>query len=262
MGESPTSVDSPSSSSEVEKFGITDGALFVGDDLRVDLWVKPAGGEPQSIMIRSIDKAGVINSTFLHVEGDQVRRIPTFGSGIELSSETKVDAAPKQISWNSGAANSSTAKREKRILIKRSFEIAGVAVVAAIVAMMAFGAIQLRTVLTGSMIPAIYPGDIVVAAAPQWNTPEIGKVAIYHARDLEGRAVTSWAHRIIGGDATNGFTMKGDANATPDIGNPKIPDIEGVVLFTIPRVGHYLNPFTIGLLVVGITLITWVKRRW
>ena len=56
--------------------------------------------------------------------------------------------------------------------------------------------------------------------------------------------------------------MKGDANATPDIGHPKIPDIEGVVLFTIPKVGHYLNPFTIGLLIVGATLISWVKRRW
>lgn len=262
MGESPTSVDSPSSSREVEKFGITDGALFVGDDLHVDLWVKPAGTEPQSIMIRSIDKAGVINSTFLHIEGDQIRRIPTFGSGIELSSETKIEATPKQISWTSESSSKTTQVAEKRILVKRAFEVVGVALVAAVIAMMAFGAIQIRTVLTGSMIPAIYPGDIVVAAAPQWNSPKIGKVAIYHARDLQGRAVTSWAHRIIGGDTTDGFTMKGDANATPDIGHPKIPDIEGVVLFTIPKVGHYLNPFTIGLLIVGATLISWVKRRW
>ena len=262
MDESNSSLDSLPSSRELEEYGLTSGAIYVGDDLKIDLWVRTSGAEPQSIMIRSIDPQGVINSTFMHIEGEQVRRIPTFGNGIELANESKAQEPPKQLAWNSENGSRIPIDKEQRIILRRTLEVFGVAVVAAVVAMLAFGAIQLRTVLTGSMIPAIKPGDIVVAAAPQWNSPQVGKVAIYNARDLQGRAVASWAHRIVGGDAIEGFTMKGDANATEDVNHPKLADIQGVVLFKIPTVGHYLNPFTVGLGIIGICVITWVKRRW
>jgi len=265
MDESTTPVDSSSSSLEVEKYDITANAIYVGDDLHIDLWVKTAGTHPQSIMIRSIDGEGNMRSSFMHVDGEEVRRVPTFGSGVELALEASRPLKPKELTWtpDKSARTKKVPKQVKtRSPLKFIMEIIGVTLMAAIVAMMAFGAIQLRTVLTGSMVPAIHPGDIVVAVLPQWDAPKVGKVAIYHARDLQGNAVSSWAHRIIGGDATDGFTFKGDANPAPDLNHPKLNDIEGVMLFKVPAAGKYLNPFTVGLCIVGIALITWAKRRW
>ena len=276
MDESTTPVDSSSStlrtsdSVAIEKYDITANAIYVGDDLHVDVWVKTAGSHPQSIMIRSIDGEGNMRSSFMHIDGEEVRRVPTFGSGIELALESPKKLKPKELTWTPDKtsrvrkAPESLNKRNSvvRSPLKFALEIFGVVVVATIVAMMAFGAVQLRTVLTGSMIPAIRPGDIVVAAAPQWDTPAVGKVAIYHARDLQGKVVSSWAHRIIGGNAKVGFTFKGDANPAPDLNHPRLNDIEGVMLFKIPAIGKYLNPFTVGLFVCGIALLTWAKRRW
>jgi hypothetical protein len=251
MDESTTPVDSSSStlrtsdSLAIEKYDITANAVYVGDDLHVDVWVKTAGNHPQSIMIRSIDGEGNMRSSFMHIDGEEVRRVPTFGSGIELALESPKKLKPKELTWTpdktsrvrktSDGHNRQSSKL--RSPLKFALEIIGVVVVATIIAMMAFGAIQLRTVLTGSMIPAIRPGDIVVAAAPQWDTPAIG-------------------------NAKDGFTFKGDANPAPDLNHPKLNDIEGVMLFKIPAIGKYLNPFTVGLFVCGIALLTWAKRRW
>jgi signal peptidase I len=265
MDESTTPVDSSSSSLELEKYDITANAIYVGDDLHIDLWVKTAGTHPQSIMIRSIDSDGNMRSSFMHVNGEEVRRVPTFGSGVELALEATRPLKPKELTWTpdkSARVKKATKKAKSRSPLTFIMEIIGVSVIAAVVAMMAFGAIQLRTVLTGSMVPFLKPGDVVVAVAPQWLAPSVGKVAIYHARDLQGNAVSSWAHRIIGGNAKDGFTFKGDANPAPDLNHPKMNDIEGVMLFKLPAVGKYLNPFTVGLCIAGIALITWAKRRW
>jgi signal peptidase len=104
------------------------------------------------------------------------------------------------------------------------------------------GLIDSRVVLTGSMQPAINPGDIVVSTSPNLISPKIGDVVIYTGKKFDGTEVTSFAHRIIAGDAVNGFTVKGDNNPDPDVQKPKMADIEGVVLFTAPMVGKLLTP--------------------
>jgi len=248
---------------EIEKYDITTNAIYVGDDLHLDLWIKTAGAHPQSIMIRSIDENGHMRSSFMHISGEEVRRVPTFGTGIELALESPQQFAPKELTWKAEKpAKKKRTVSNTRSPLKFALEIFGVTVATALIAMMAFGALQLRTVLTGSMVPSLKPGDIVVAVAPQWVAPNVGDVAIYHARDLQGNAVSSWAHRIIAGNATEGYTFKGDANPAADLNHPKIKDIEGVMLFKVPALGKYLNPFTVGLCIAGIALITWAKRRW
>jgi signal peptidase I len=265
MDESTDSVGLSSSSLEIEKYDLTANSIYVGDDLHIDLWIKTAGSHPQSIMIRSIDGNGTVRSSFMHIEGEEVRRVPTFGIGVELAEEPKQKAAPKELTWSPERKRETrrdSGRGLNRSPLKIATEILGVSLVAAIVAMLAFGAIQIRTILTGSMVPFLKPGDIVVAAAPQWDAPAIGKVAIYQARDLQGNAVSHWAHRIVGGNATDGFIFKGDANPAPDLNHPKLNDIDGVMLFKVPAMGKYLNPYTVGLLIAGIALLSWAKRRW
>lgn len=104
------------------------------------------------------------------------------------------------------------------------------------------GFIKSQVVLTGSMSPAINPGDLVISTSPDRIKPKIGDVVVYSGKRFDGTKVASFAHRIIGGNASSGFVVKGDNNPDADTQKPVLTDIEGVVLLTIPFVGKLLNP--------------------
>ena len=72
--------------------------------------------------------------------------------------------------------------------------------------------------------------------------PKVGDVVAYTGRRFDGTEVGTFTHRIIGGDAVNGFIMKGDNNPSPDVQRPKVVDVRGVVVFKLPFIGKILNP--------------------
>jgi signal peptidase I len=120
------------------------------------------------------------------------------------------------------------------------------------------GYVKARVVLTDSMAPSIRAGDIVLLDPTTHAVPKIGDVAAYTGRRFDGTEVGIFTHRIIGGDAVNGFIMKGDNNPSPDVQRPKISDVSGVVVFKLPFIGKVLNPKTLFILVpivFGIWLI-------
>jgi signal peptidase I len=120
------------------------------------------------------------------------------------------------------------------------------------------GYVKARVVLTDSMAPSIRSGDIVLLDPTTHSVPKIGDVAAYTGRRFDGSEVGVFTHRIIGGDAVNGFIMKGDNNPTPDVQRPKVADVSGVVVFKLPFIGKVLNPKTLFILVpvvFGIWLI-------
>jgi signal peptidase I len=120
------------------------------------------------------------------------------------------------------------------------------------------GYVKARVVLTDSMAPTIKAGDIVLLDPTTHSVPKIGDVAAYTGRRFDGTEVGIFTHRIIGGDAVNGFIMKGDNNPSPDIQRPKIADVSGVVVFKLPFIGKVLNPrmlFILVPVVFGIWLI-------
>lgn len=96
-------------------------------------------------------------------------------------------------------------------------------------------------ILTGSMEPAIKPGDMIVTINDKYVQPKINDVVIYEGKRLSGEVVAPFAHRIIGGSEANGWILKGDANPAPDIQKPTSVDILGVVIATIPNAGNILN---------------------
>jgi signal peptidase len=104
------------------------------------------------------------------------------------------------------------------------------------------GYVKARVVLTGSMAPSIKSGDIVILIPTKHREPKIGDVVAYTGRRFDGSAVGVFTHRIIAGDAATGFTVKGDANPSPDVQKPKLTDISGIVFFAIPFIGHFLTP--------------------
>jgi len=84
---------------------------------------------------------------------------------------------------------------------------------------------QARVVLTDSMSPHIVTG-----------------------KKFDGTPVASFTHRVIGGDQTSGFVVKGDKNESPDVQKPVLNEIEAVMLFTIPSLGLLLTPQSLTLL--------------
>lgn len=111
------------------------------------------------------------------------------------------------------------------------------------------GFVKARVVLTGSMAPSINSGDIVLLVPTKHLEPKINDVVAYTGRRFDGSSVGTFTHRILDGDAQNGFLVKGDANPAPDVQKPKLADISGVVVFTIPFIGQFLTPKALLILV-------------
>jgi signal peptidase I len=235
--------------------------VYLRNELDVDLWFKGDTSDVQSVLIRATTPDGVTRSSFMHIDG-AVQQIPVFNN-----------ADPLTISETHGANQAESSHRKTREFTwtpqrKRdgSFTSRAMKIAAAVVALVFFasaltGFMQLRVVLTGSMKPAINPGDLVIAIKPSAVKPHVGKVVLYSARDLQGNAVTVWSHRIIAGNSKKGFIIKGDANSQPDIGTIPITDIQSVVILRVPFIGHLFNIYSLLMIFGGLMLISMASSR-
>ncbi|MFP3915703.1 MAG: signal peptidase I [Actinomycetota bacterium] len=121
-----------------------------------------------------------------------------------------------------------------------------------------------RTVVTGSMRPAIHPGDVVLAAPPD-GPPEVGEVVLF--RDpLEGdRDVV---HRVVGFTADGEMVTRGDANNGVDPWTLSTLDLSGRVVFQVPRVGFVVDAMSskagivIFLVVPSLAIMAAETRVW
>jgi len=222
-------------------------------DLDIDLWFRGKVDKPQSVLIRSTTPDGVTKTSFMHINGT-VEHIPVFDNQDPLVLQEKKESRVRDFSW--------TPDKPQRVGTGRFIAKATAGLLALIFfACLITGLAQMRVVLTGSMQPAINPGDMVIAVSKDYVAPHVGKVVLYSARDLQGNAVTVWSHRIIAGNATKGFTIKGDANSQPDIGVIPLRDIQSVVILRIPFVGHIFNIYSLILIFSGLTLLSIVSSR-
>jgi signal peptidase len=125
---------------------------------------------------------------------------------------------------------------------------------------------QALTVLTGSMRPAIAPGQVVLTAAVPVSTVRPGEVITF-ARP--GRAGTT-THRVVsvvpaaGGHLT--VTTKGDANPGPETWRIADTGTVGRVRAVLPAVGGTLALFVAGparpYFVGGVTALAAVLVLW
>ncbi len=90
-------------------------------------------------------------------------------------------------------------------------------------------------VTTGSMIPAIMPGDIVFVTPK--SSYSVHDIITFKSND--GHTIT---HRIIEKRASTetSFTTKGDNNKTPDTEGLPQKSIIGKVRYTVPKIGRLL----------------------
>jgi signal peptidase I len=220
--------------------------LFV-EDSDLDVWVEGEADTPDSKVLLTISNLNGAKTVLI-----------TPSTIAESQAKYFVEAPPERVV---------TKSQERVRKIQTTLRFTGYlfsALILTFAALSTTGAVKARVVLTGSMSPAINPGDIVLLASTSRIAPEVGEVATYTARRFSGEEVGLFTHRIIGGDSTNGFTMKGDANPTPDTQRPKIADIEGVVFFVVPFLGYLFSARTLMILIpllVGLWFIADALRN-
>jgi len=112
------------------------------------------------------------------------------------------------------------------------------------------GFMTLHVVASGSMVPRLNVGDVVIAISDEFSPPAMGEVVIFKGTKLSGEAIGPFAHRIVGGDAEAGWVTKGDANESDDSFRSTSVEIMGKVLVSIPSLGLLLEPRAL-LLVLG-----------
>jgi signal peptidase len=150
--------------------------------------------------------------------------------------------------------------KKTTVLVTKTFSIIILFMLAASSLLITTHVVQAKIVLTESMQPVINPGDLLVSVSPGLISPQTGKVVIYTGKKFDGTVVASFAHRVIGGNEKSGYIVKGDANDQADVQRPTLSEIEGVVLFNVPKIGLLLNPKTISLLLVFLLGIWFVAE--
>ncbi len=91
------------------------------------------------------------------------------------------------------------------------------------------------TVLSGSMEPKFYPGDIVITKHKNKTDIKLNDIVTY--KDSEGVVIT---HRIIK-ETPEGYITKGDNNNVEDAEILTKDNIIGEVKFSIPKIGYLIN---------------------
>jgi len=113
-----------------------------------------------------------------------------------------------------------------------------------------------------SMEPLYHTGDLVVVA--EASSYHVGEIVAYHG-DLDGHLVV--LHRIVGGNASSGFLMKGDNNHSIDPIHPKASQVIGRAVLHIPKVGIFLQSpelralLALVIVVVLVSLLMEPRRR-
>lgn len=118
-----------------------------------------------------------------------------------------------------------------RRLAWNGLEVLGILLVAGLVVGQVVGTpILFGYVETGSMAPAIEPGDGFVAIPSALaGSPAVGDVVTYRAEELDGGGLTT--HRIVG-TTDRGYVTQGDANpfTDQDGGEPPVKDAQIVAV--------------------------------
>lgn len=106
------------------------------------------------------------------------------------------------------------------------------------------------TVAGTSMEPRMHTGDVVLVH--RQDAYAVGDVVAYripHGQAGAGRVVI---HRIVGGNARDGFVMRGDNRDSDDMWRPRPADVVGKQEARVPAVGlaarMILTPVGLGLL--------------
>jgi len=128
----------------------------------------------------------------------------------------------------------------------------------------ALGASPVYVVVSGSMIPTLEIGDLVIAQSVPYSSIHVGQVIIYARPDsLGGCAGENIVHRVVAitsqGLITQGDNRKTNPNPDEPYDWPPVPAacVKGVVVLAVPYLGliSMLVPYPWNYALVGMILI-------
>ncbi len=89
-----------------------------------------------------------------------------------------------------------------------------------------------------SMLPTYETGDLVILRTA--TSYRAGEVVAYRVPTGELGAGRIVIHRIVGGDGTTGFVVKGDHNPAVDPWQPRLAEVVGTAWVAIPGFGAWI----------------------
>ncbi|MFD7286918.1 signal peptidase I [Streptomyces sp. NPDC059863] len=89
-------------------------------------------------------------------------------------------------------------------------------------------------VQSGSMRPALAPGDVVLYQPPHGRTPAVGQIVLTQDPTRPNRLLTHRVHQVR---PNNDLITKGDANAAPDSTPVRPSALKGVARLRVPWIG-------------------------
>ena len=105
-----------------------------------------------------------------------------------------------------------------------------------------------------SMEPVLHGSDLAVTR--KQDSYAIGDIVAFRVPKGEPAEGGMVIHRIVGGNAEEGFVMQGDNKNAPDLWRPTADDVVGRMWFRVPRAGLFLTflrqPLALGAVVGGI----------
>lgn len=118
-----------------------------------------------------------------------------------------------------------------------------------------------------SMLPTLKTGDMVLAESQ--SSYRVGELVVYRVPEGNLGAGDDLIHRIVGGSARGGFTLKGDNNRSPDPWTVPRRNIVGTATLVLPGVGDWFltvrSPLfaggVAGLIAVTLVLFPGERRR-
>lgn len=153
-----------------------------------------------------------------------------------------------------------TAQASRRALVRRLGRAVGWALLIGLVVLgwpSTMGGCTTLTIVTGhSMEPTLHPGDLAITRC---GSPQVGDVVSYRPFTDKSPVVI---HRIIGGDATNGWELQGDNNHFIDPFKPVAGQVTGVMVAAVPRLGAVMSFFTSPLMWVSLLLLAAALALW
>jgi len=110
-----------------------------------------------------------------------------------------------------------------------------------------------------SMLPHLDTGDLVLVE--HQSSYHVGEVVAYRVPKGQVGAGFVVIHRIVGGNGTTGWAMKGDNRTAPDLWNPTNHDVIGSKLLRIPDAWFVLRVFHMPILLAlfaGFGVFFWI----
>lgn len=128
--------------------------------------------------------------------------------------------------------------------------------------------VELRSVVSGSMAPAIQDGALVVAVPASTRDVREGDVVMFRAPDGSGRVIT---HRVVSfqfDGQSRTLETRGDANGASDPWRVRDGQLMGKIVLDVPRLGALADAirspagFVVLLLLPGVFIIAGEAPLW